>query len=147
MGFTPLAGLVMATRSGDVDPGILAWLLERGEVDAAELSDALERRSGVLALAGTADMREVEAAAGHGDPAARLAHDVYIHRLRSSIGAMVASLGGIDALVFTGGVGERAPAIRDAATDGLGLLGDAVVLVIEAREDIEIARGVRSALG
>ena len=80
-------------------------------------------------------------------PAARLALDVYVHRLRSSIGAMVASLGGIDALVFTGGVGERAPAIRDAATDGLGLLGDAVVLVIEAREDIEIAREVRSALG
>ena len=69
-----------------------------------------------------------------------------MHRLRSSIGAMVASLGGVDALVFTGGVGERAPEVRDAATDGLGLLGDAPVLVIEAREDLEIARSVRSVL-
>ena len=145
MGFTPLAGLVMATRSGDVDPGILAWLLERDAVDAGELNDALERRSGLLGLAGTADMREVIDAAGRGDDAARLAFDVYVHRLRSSIGAMVASLGGVDALVFTGGVGEHAPEVRDAATDGLGLLGDAAVLVIEAREDLEIAR--RRALG
>ena len=81
-----------------------------------------------------------------GDDAARLALDVYVHRLRSSIGAMAASLGGLDALVFTGGVGEHAPAVRDAATDGLGVLGDAAVLVIEAREDVEIARGVRSVL-
>jgi acetate kinase len=146
MGFTPLAGLVMATRSGDVDPGILAWLLERGAVDAGELNDALERRSGLHGLAGTADMREVVDAAGSGDDAARLAFEVYVHRLRSSIGAMVASLGGIDALVFTGGVGEHAPAVREATTDGLGLLGDAAVLVIEAREDVEIARGVRSVL-
>ncbi len=91
-------------------------------------------------------MREVVAAAGRGDEAARLAFDVYVHRLRSSIGAMVASLGGIDALVFTGGVGEHAPEVRDAATEGLGLLGDAAVLVIEAREDVEIARAVRSVL-
>jgi acetate kinase len=147
MGFTPLAGLVMATRSGDVDPGLLVWLLERGEVDAAELGGALERRSGMVGLAGTADMREVLAAAARGEDAARLAFDTYVHRLRSSIGAMVASLGGIDALVFTGGVGERAPAVRDGATAGLGLLGDAEVLVVEAREDVEIARGVRAALG
>ncbi len=147
MGFTPLAGLVMATRSGDVDPGVLVWLLERGEVDAASLGEALERRSGLQGLAGTPDMREVLAAAQRGDDAAQLAFGVYIHRLRGSIGAMTASLGGIDALVFTGGVGERSAEVRDAATDGLGLLGDAAVLVIEAREDIEIARQVRSVLG
>ena len=146
MGFTPLAGLVMATRSGDVDPGILAWLLERGEVDAARAE-----RGARAALGPAGSRRDRGHARGPGGgrprrPAARLALDVYVHRLRASIGAMVASLGGIDALVFTGGVGERAPEVRDAATDGLGLLGDAVVLVVEAREDIEIARGVRSAL-
>ncbi len=147
MGFTPLAGLVMATRSGDVDPGLLMWLLERGEVDVAALGDALEHRSGLQGLAGTADMREVLARARGGDDVAQLAFDTYVHRLRAGIGAMAAALGGVDALVFTGGVGERAPEVRDASTDGLGLLGDAPVLVVEAREDVEIARGVRSVLG
>jgi acetate kinase len=147
MGFTPLAGLVMATRSGDVDPGLLVWLLERGEVDVAGLGDALEHRSGLQGLAGTADMREVLARARGGDDVARLAFDAYVHRLRGAIGAMAAALGGVDALVFTGGVGENAPEVRDATTEGLGLLGDAPVLVVEAREDVEIARGVRSVLG
>ena len=147
MGFTPLAGLVMATRSGDVDPGLLVWLLERGEVDVAELGDALEHRSGLQGLAGSADMRAVLARAQGGDEVAQLAFDTYVHRLRAGIGAMAAALGGVDALVFTGGVGEHAPEVRDASTDGLGLLGDAPVLVVEAREDVEIARGVRSVLG
>ena len=168
MGFTPVEGLVMATRSGTVDPGLLLWLLQYGGLGIAEVSDALEHRSGMLALAGTADMREVLAAARAGDGRAVLARDVYVHRLRSLIAAMAASLGGLDALVFTGGVGERSSEIRVAATCGLGFLGIAVdpaldasarpdadvsaplagvrTLVIEAREDVEMARQARAVL-
>jgi acetate kinase len=158
MGFTPLEGLVMATRSGSVDPGLLLWLQEREHLAPAELADALEHRSGLLALTGTADMREV----GEG-----LGLEVYLHRLRAGIGAMAASLGGLDALVFTGGVGEHAPEVRRRAAAGLEFLGVAVdparedtsdadisltgaavrTLVITAREDLEIAAGVRAVLG
>jgi acetate kinase len=166
MGFTPVEGLVMATRSGSVDPGLLIWLLEHGGVDAAELSHAVEHRSGLLALAGTADMRVVLDRAAAGDERAVLARDAYVHRLRALIAAMAASMGGLDVLVFTGGVGERAPAIRTAAADGLGFLGVAVdtaadaaarpdaevtapgapvrTLVLAAREDLEMARQARA---
>ncbi|MGZ4200831.1 MAG: acetate/propionate family kinase [Thermoleophilaceae bacterium] len=166
MGFTPLEGLVMATRSGNVDPGLLLWLLQHDEVDTDSLQQALEHESGMLGLAGTADMRE---ALLRDDPEARLAVDVYIHRLRASIAAMTASLGGLDALVFTGGVGENAPAIRALTAEGLGYLGvsldpaanesaqsdadvsaagaDIRTLVIAAREDLEIARQVGKVLG
>jgi len=165
MGFTPLEGLVMATRSGSVDPGMLLWLLERESVSERELSEALEHESGILGLAGTADMRELVA---REDDAARLALDVYTHRLRAGIAAMTAALGGLDALVFTGGVGEHAPAVRAAAAGGLGFLGvvldpqrnaqagadaditaaDAAVrtFVIGAREDLEMVRQVRALL-
>jgi acetate kinase len=168
MGFTPLEGLVMATRSGDVDPGAVLWLQQHAGISADEVADALEHRSGLDALAGTADMAEVVERAGSGDERAVLALDVYVHRLRAGIAAMAAALGGLDALVFTGGVGEHAPAVRQAAADGLGFLGVAAdpganasarpdadvtapgvaarVLVVEAREDVEIARGVREAL-
>jgi acetate kinase len=168
MGFTPLAGLVMATRSGDVDPGLLVWLLERGEVTAEELGDRLTRGSGLQGLAGTADMRVVLERRAAGDEAAALAFGVYVHRLRGAIAAMAASLGGLDALVFTGGVGENAPAVRRAAAEGVALLGVAVdaaadeaadgdadvsargaaarTLVVAAREDLEIAGQVRRAL-
>jgi acetate kinase len=157
MGFTPLEGLVMATRSGSVDPGLLLWLLEQTGMAERELADALEHRSGVLGLAGTDDMREVVARGG-------LALEVYLHRLRAHIAAMTAALGGLDALVFTGRVGERSAEVRAGAADGLGFLGVAVdpernargdeeigagdvrVLVVEAREDLEIARGVRGVL-
>ncbi len=91
MGFTPLEGLVMATRSGSVDPGLLLWLLERGGVSQRELADALEHRSGLLGLAGTADMREVLERAQRGDDAASLALEVYVHRLRAGIAAMAAA--------------------------------------------------------
>jgi acetate kinase len=162
MGFTPIEGLVMGTRSGSVDPGLLLWLLREEKVTVAELDEALERRSGLLALAGTADMREV-LAAGTPNPAL----DVYLHRLRALIGAMVAAMDGLDALVFTGGVGEHAAPVRLAAADGLGFLGVAIdpslnqgegdrdvsaagaavrTLVIQAREDLEIARQVRALL-
>jgi acetate kinase len=168
MGFTPVEGLVMATRSGSVDPGLLVWLLQHGGVGVDELADALEHRSGLAGLAGTADMRQVLAAASAGDDDARLARDAYVHRLRGLVAAMAAALGGLDALVFTGGVGERASEIRTRAADGLGFLGVAVdpardataapdadvsapgaaarTLVIEAREDLEIARQVRACL-
>ena len=114
MGFTPLEGLVMATRSGSVDPGMLLWLMEHEGLSPGELSDALEHRSGLLGLAGSADMREIVERAAAGEPPARLALDVYVHRLRAGIAAMAAALGGLDALVFTGGVGEHSEAVRAA---------------------------------
>jgi acetate kinase len=168
MGFTPLAGLVMATRPGDVDPGLLMWLLEQTDLSQAEVAAALVHESGLQGLAGTSDMREVLAAAAGGEPAAVLAVDVYVHRLRAEIAAMAAALGGLDALVFTGLVGERAAEVRARAAAGLGFLGvvlddaantaattDAEIgapgapartLVVESREDLEIARAVRAAL-
>ncbi|HCU95448.1 MAG TPA: acetate/propionate family kinase [Actinobacteria bacterium] len=123
MGFTPLEGLVMATRSGSVDPGLVLWLAEHAGTPPAELAATLEHRSGLLGLAGTADMRAVEAAVAEGDQDARLALDVYTHRLRAGIAAMAAALGGLDVLVFTGGVGENSPRVRAEAADGLAFLG------------------------
>jgi len=167
MGFTPLEGLVMATRSGSVDPGMLLWLLEHEELSAAELAEALEFRSGLLGLAGSADMREIlGGAAAH--EAFALARDVYVHRLRAGVAAMAAALGGIDALAFTGGVGERSAEVRQRAADGLAFVGVSLdrarnheppadgeisaagagvrTLVLAAREDLEIARQVRGVL-
>jgi acetate kinase len=168
MGFTPLEGLVMATRSGSVDPGLLLWLLEREQVSVADAAAALEHESGLLALAGTADMREVLEREAERDEDARLALGVYVHRLRGGIAAMTAALGGIDALVFTGGVGERSARVREEAVGGLGFLGIALdgranaaadadaditawgavvrTLVVAAREDLEISRQVREVL-
>jgi acetate kinase len=168
MGFTPLEGLVMATRSGSVDPGLVLWLLERTGLTEHEVAAALEHDSGMLALAGTADMREILDRAGAGDAVAAVALDVYLHRLRAAIASMAAALQGLDALVFTGGVGERAPHVRSAACGGLGFLGVAIdpaanasgepdidisaedssaaTLVIHSREDLEIARQVESVL-
>jgi acetate kinase len=168
MGFTPVEGLVMATRPGTVDPGLLVWLIEHGGHTAGEVSDALEHRCGLLALAGSADMRAVLGGCARGDRAATLARDVYLHRLRGLIAAMAAAMDGLDALVFTGGVGERAGEIRLGAAAGLGFLGVAVdadadasavpdadvsapdarvrTLVVAAREDLEMAREVRATL-
>lgn len=165
MGFTPLEGLVMATRSGSVDPGLLLWLMRTEGMPAGTLAEALEHDSGLMALAGTPDMREI---LSRDDADAALALGVYLHHLRAGIAAMATSLGGLDALVFTGGVGEHAPRIRRGAADGLGLLGVALdpernedargdaeigaagapvrVFVVTAREDVEIARGTRQAL-
>ena len=147
MGFTPLEGLVMATRSGSVDPGLLLWLQRHEGISSEEMADALEHESGLLGIAGTADMRELLA---RNDRDAQLALGVYIHRLRAGIAAMVASLGGLDALVFTGGVGERAPRVRELACAGMEHLGVGTpavrVLTVEAREDLEIARQARALL-
>jgi acetate kinase len=162
MGFTPLEGLVMATRSGDVDPGLVSWLDERED----DVADALDHRSGLLGLTGTADMREVVA---RGDDAARLGFAVYIHRLRKQIAGMAAALGGIDACTFTGGVGEHSAPVRADAVAGLAFLGLVVdqatnadaepdadigapdaparTLVVAAREDLEMARQVAELLG
>jgi len=166
MGFTPLEGLVMATRSGSVDPGLLLWLQEQAGLTPQQMADGLEHESGLLGLAGTADMREL---AGRDDPDARLAFDVYVHHLRAGVGAMAASLDGLDAIVFTGGVGEGSARVRQVACEGLSHLGvlidgrrnetvhgdaditgetsRAAVLVIRAREDVEIARQARTVVG
>jgi acetate kinase len=147
MGFTPLEGLVMATRSGNVDPGLLLWLLEHARLPDRELAWALEHESGLKGLAGSADMREVLAARADGEERAALAIGVYLHRLRAAIAAMIAAIGGVDAIAFTGGVGERSEEIRSEAVAGLGFLGsDPQVLVVPAREDLEIARQTRTLL-
>ena len=172
MGFTPLEGLVMATRSGSVDPGLVVWLQRHGGLSVDEVSDGLEFRAGLAGLAGlpggSGDMRDVRLAADRGDPQARLAVDVHAHRLRREIAAMTAALDGLDVLVFTGGIGEHQPEVRAEAAAGLGFLGVAVdsgrnaaaqpdcdisapgaavrTLVIAAREDIEIARQSRAVL-
>jgi acetate kinase len=169
MGFTPLDGLVMATRSGAVDPGLVLWLQRHGGLGAAEVEDGLEHDGGILGLGGTADMRLLLDAAETGAADARLALEVYLHRLRGGIAGMAASMGGLDALVFTGGVGEHAPAIRAHAVDGLGFLGleldpernaagptdreigaigaSGRVVVVESREELEIARQVGAIAG
>ena len=126
MGFTPLEGLVTATRSGTVDPGLVLWLEEHEHLSPHEVAAALESRSGLLALAGTGDMREVEAAADRGEPDARLAIDVYTHRLAAGIAAMSAATGGVDVLAFTGGVGEHSAAVRRRAAGRLAFLGVAI---------------------
>jgi acetate kinase len=172
MGFTPLEGLVMATRSGSVDPGLLVWLQQHGGLAVDEVSEGLEFSSGLAGLAGlpsgSGDMRDVRLAADRGDPEARLAIDVHAHRLRREIAAMAAAMDGLDTLVFTGGIGEHQPAVRAEAASGLSFLGVAVdagrngaaqpdcdisapgaavrTLVIAAREDVEIARQARAVL-
>jgi acetate kinase len=169
MGFTPLEGLVMATRSGSVDPGLVLWLEEHERLAPHEVATALEKQSGILALAGTADLRQVDERAARGDGDARVAMDVYLHRLVGGIAAMAASLGGLDVLVFTGGVGEHSAPVRAAAAERLEWLGvgidgqrneavdgDAVIgadgarvacVVVAAREDVQIAHEVRQLLG
>jgi acetate kinase len=144
MGFTPLAGLVMGTRSGDVDPGLLTWLLEQTGLSESEMSYALEHDSGLKGLAGSSDMRTVLASRAAGDETAGLALAIYLHRLSTQIAAMAAAMGGVDVVAFTGGVGEHAPEIRDEAMAPLGFLGATQVLTIPAREDLEIARQVRA---
>lgn len=138
MGFTPLEGLVMATRSGTVDPGLVLWLEEHEHLSPHEVAVALEERSGLMALAGTADMREIEAAAGRAEPDAVLAIDVFIHRLVGGIGAMSAATGGLDVLVFTGGVGEHSSLVRRRAAVRLAYLG--VTIDLQRNDAIDIHR-------
>lgn len=151
MGFTPLEGLVMATRSGSVDPGLVLWLQQHAGLPADEVAEALEHASGLAGLAGTADLRAVLERAAAGDAAAALGRDVYVHRLVAGVAAMAAALGGLDTLVFTGGAGERSAPLRELtcarlAFLGVGDSGPVRVRVVAAREDLEIARQVRALL-
>jgi len=124
MGFTPLEGLMMGSRSGSVDPGILTYLMRQGRLQAHEIDEMLNQKSGLLGISGVSnDMREILAAMKQGHQRAKLAFDIYAHRLQAGIGAMVAVLGGIDALVFTAGVGENSPEVRSAACGKLEFLG------------------------
>ncbi|MEJ6487220.1 acetate kinase [Nostoc punctiforme UO1] len=124
MGFTPLEGLMMGSRSGSVDPGILIYLLRYCDYSVEKLDEILNKASGLKGISGvSSDMREVREAIAEGNSRAQLAWDIYVHRLRSGIGAMLTSLGGLDALVFTAGVGEHSAEIRQAACEAFGFLG------------------------
>jgi acetate kinase len=161
MGFTPLDGLVMATRSGAIDPGAVLWLARHTDED---LDDVLDRESGLLGLTGTADMREVLERAAAGDAEAAFGLEVYLGRLTRLLAGCVTELRGIDALVFTAGVGEHAAGLRSLIADRLGWLGVAVdpartgeeitaagaevrTFVIAAREDLQAARETAQLLG
>ncbi len=124
MGFTPLDGLMMGSRCGSVDPGILIHMLRQEQISVDQLDRILNKESGLIGISGvSSDMRSAIASATQGNARAQLAIDVYIHRLRSQIAAMIASLGGIDVLLFTAGVGENSPLIRQATCEGLTYLG------------------------
>ncbi|MGH9731480.1 MAG: acetate/propionate family kinase [Candidatus Acidiferrales bacterium] len=163
MGFTPLEGLMMGTRSGSVDPGILTYLMREGKSTGEDLDQLLNTKSGLLGISGiSGDMRQIVAAMKKGHTRAQLAFQIFVHRLVSSIGAMIAVLDGIDVLVFTAGIGENSPEVRAAACDNFGYLGlrldsqknrraaadreistrnSAVrVLIVRAQEDWAIAR-------
>jgi acetate kinase len=162
MGFTPLEGLMMGTRSGSIDPGILTYLMSRG-FTAAQLDELLNQKSGLLGISGiSSDMREIVGEMKSGSARAKLAFDMFVHRLRTSMGAMIAALGGIDALVFTAGIGENSPDVRAAACadseylnleldieknaavsedEDIAQAGSVVrVLVVRAQEDWAIAK-------
>jgi acetate kinase len=163
MGFTPLEGLMMGTRSGSVDPGILTYLMRRGDMTGEQLDDILNSESGLLGISGiSSNMREIIDAMRLGNARAKLAFDIFAHRLRTGIGAMISSLGGIDALVFTAGIGENSADVRAAACSHFAFLGwkldaaknthptldgdisttesTARILVVRAQEDWAIAR-------
>lgn len=163
MGLTPLEGLMMGTRGGDIDPGVLLHLQRQAGYTADGLDDLLNHHSGLLGLGGFNDIRDVQAAAMKGDIAAELAFEVYLHRIRSYVGAYLAQLGGADAIVFTAGVGENNATVRAGALAGLDALGIRIdpelnnstdrearvisrddspisVLVMPTNEELEIAR-------
>ena len=163
MGFTPLEGLMMGTRSGSIDPGIVTYLVRQQHRSGEELDDILNKQSGLLGISGvSSDMRDILAAVGNGHERAKLAFDMYIHRLHLGIGSMIAVLGGVDALIFTAGVGENSSEVRAAVCENFAFMGLKVdgeknvpspedreisareatvrVLVVHAQEDWMIAR-------
>jgi acetate kinase len=163
MGFTPLEGLMMGTRSGSIDPGIMTYLIRQSGFTGQQLDELLNTKSGLLGISGiSSDMRQIVAAMKEGHPRAKLAFEVFVHRLQAGIGAMIAVLGGIDALVFTAGIGENSSEVRAAACANFTFLGlklDAAknaqssadqdislsdsavrVLIVRAQEDWAIAR-------
>ncbi|NYD66959.1 acetate/propionate family kinase [Agromyces atrinae] len=170
MGMTPLEGLVMGTRSGDIDPAVLLYLQRRAGLSADEVDTLLNKRSGLLGLSGRGDMRDVQTAADAGDEAAKLALDVYVHRARSYIGAYLVELRGVDVISFTAGVGENSPLLRSRILAGLESFGIEIdpvlntspdrgarvistensrvtVLVVPTNEELEIARQTLAVVG
>jgi acetate kinase len=170
MGMTPLEGLVMGTRSGDIDPSVLGHLHRQAGLGFEELDRLLNRESGLLGLAGSGDMRDVQEAADRGDEKSGAALAVYLHRIRTYVGAYIAQLGGVDAIVFTAGVGEHSAVVRERSLAGLSALGISVdstrneadtsgarfispeqspvaVLVVPTNEELEIARQSVAAIG
>ncbi|WP_404382755.1 acetate kinase [Knoellia locipacati] len=143
MGLSPLEGLVMGTRSGDVDPALGAYLERVAGLDPTAYDTALNKESGLKGLAGASDMREVEARREAGDADAALAVDVMVHRLRKYVGGYAVTLGRVDAIAFTGGIGEKSPLVRGLVLDGLGILG--VELDRRANEEGEPERAVTTA--
>jgi acetate kinase len=139
MGFTPLEGVPMATRAGSVDPGALVYLLREQLVTLEELEQALEHESGLAGLSdrGDGDIRE----------ASPLAVDVFVHRVAGAVAAMAAACGALDALVFTGGIGEHAAEVRERIVERVRFLGDFRVEVVQAREELVVAAAVREVLG
>ncbi len=124
MGFTPMEGLMMGSRSGSIDPGVILHLMRTEGLDPGEVNDLLNHRSGLLGVSAiSSDLRSIETAALEGDPRAELAITMFVHRLRAGIGSMVASLGGVDALVFTAGIGEHSARIRQEACAAFAFLG------------------------
>lgn len=137
MGMTPLEGLVMGTRSGDVDPGLFGFLSRRHGLSIAEIEDALYSESGLKGLTGSSDMRDIESRAGEGDADAQLAIELYAYRARKYIGAYAAAMGGLDAVVFTGGIGENSPSMRRRICDGLEFMG--LRLDLDRNQRVELA--------
>jgi acetate kinase len=149
IGLTPTGGIPMGTRSGDLDPGVLIYLLRSENLNAEQIEDLLNHQSGLFALSdGTADVKSLEERARNGDPRAALALDVFAVFVRKTIGAYVALLGGIDLLVFTGGIGEHSEYVRAAATKGLESLGLTAekIQIVTAQEELQIARHCRELL-
>jgi acetate kinase len=123
MGFTPLEGLMMGSRSGSIDPGIVLYLLQQEKLTVEQLDETLNKASGLKGISGSGDMRQILHDIKEGKPQAKLAFDMFVHRLRYYIGAMLATLGGLDALVFTGGIGENAAEVRAATCESFAFLG------------------------
>ena len=169
MGFTPMEGLVMATRSGSVDPGLVLWVQRQKGLSAGDVESSLDSESGLLGLSNeSSDLRRIITLADDGNEKAKLAYEVYVYRIQTNVAAMCAAMNGLDGLVFTGGAGEASSRLRSDVCAGLGFLGVQLVpalvgnssddhmesatglapavLVVKAREDIEIARHVRQLL-
>ena len=123
MGFTPLAGVPMGTRSGDIDPAIVTFLMVEKGMTAAEVDELLNKKSGVYGIAGYSDFRDLESGAENGDKKCRLALDMFVYSVKKAIGAYAAAMGGVDALVFTAGIGENTVLVREEITDGMEFLG------------------------
>ena len=166
MGYTPLEGLIMGTRSGEIDPAIIPFLMEKENMDAQQIDNFLNRRSGILGISGlSSDFRDLEQAANNGDERSQLAIDIFAYKVRKYIGGYVAAMGGVDAIVFTAGLGENSPFMREKICNGLEFLGTRIdpelnkirgkareisvkrartkIFVVPTNEELVIARGTK----